>query len=156
MKARCHVAAGVALLLAAGRPVGAQSSPASPGGSATDCPVIGGVRVSVTARDTAGAPLRELVRIDRSASVDTTFRFDVSERRWILSSLAASAAAGLTDTTRGRWYFCAGAAVGLTRPTLVIRGARGVVRLRASLAELSRALERSRATDRSRAPLRRS
>jgi hypothetical protein len=60
----------------------------------------------------------------------------VTERRWTVAELGASAAAGLADTVRGRWYLCAGAAVGLHDPTLVIRGARGRVHLRASLRDL--------------------
>ena len=148
MNSRHHHAAGLPMLLALATSVSAQAAPTP----ATDCPVVGGIRVSVTSRDTGRATPRELVRVDRRTSVDTTFRFDVAERRWSLASLAASAAAGLADTVRGRWYLCAGAAVGLTRPTLVIRGARGEVRLRASLAALSRALEGSRRTGSSRIP----
>jgi len=124
----------------------AQGASPSASGSAGHCPIVGGFSASVTARDTAnsGAMARTLVRVDRRTSVDTTFRIAVAERRWALSELAASAAAGLADTMRGRWYLCAGAAVGLQRPTLVVRGARGEVRVRASLAELSRALEARR------------
>jgi hypothetical protein len=146
---------GAATLLAVAAPTGAQVRTPVPG-PATDCPVVGGVRVSVTARDTGRAIARERVRVDRSTAVDTVFRFDVAERRWALAELAASVAAGLADTTRGRWYLCAGAGAGLTRPTLVVRGVRGQIRLRASVAELSRALGSSRPpSDRLRTPPRR-
>jgi len=150
--------ARAATFLAVAAPAGAQVSRAATAGSATDCPVVGGVRVSVTARDTgrAAAP-RELVRVDRGTTVDTTFTFNVVERRWTFAELAASVAAGLTDSTRGRWYLCAGAGAGLTRPTVVVRGVRGSVRLRASVAELSRALGSSRPqSDRPRTPPKRS
>jgi hypothetical protein len=139
--ARCATCVALSLAIPAGAPEAQQAAP-PPAGSAADCPVVGGVRVSVTARDTgraAGAP-RELARIDRRAVVDTTFTFDVAERRWVLAELAASVAAGLADTARGRWYLCAGGAVGLRRPTLVVRGARGQIRLRASVDAPSRAL----------------
>jgi hypothetical protein len=152
----CHRSVGVAILLAVAKPAGAQVAGAPATDTATDCPVVGGVRASVTARDTGRAVPRELVRVDRRTSVDTTFTFDVGERRWNFASLAASVAAGLADTVRGRWYLCAGAAVGLTRPTIVVRGARGEVRVRASLAQLSRALQPSRPTGRPRTPPRRS
>jgi hypothetical protein len=137
----------------------AQQAAPPPAGSAADCPVVGGVRVSVTTRDTgkAAAAPRERVRIDRRTAVDTTFTFNVAERRWVLAELAASVAAGLADTARGRWYLCAGGAVGLRRPTLVVRGARGQIRLRASVDTLSRALgPRQTESGRPRTPPRRS
>ena len=124
---------------------------------AGQCPIVGGVSVSVTARDSGTAAPRELVRVDRNASVDTTFAFNVTERRWALAELAASVAAGVADTVRGKWYLCAGAGVGLIRPTLIVRGARGQVRIRASLAELSRALgSRTPQSNPTRTPPRRS
>jgi hypothetical protein len=124
---------------------------------AGQCPVVGGVSLSVTARDTGATASRDLVRVDDNRSVDTAFAFNVIERRWALAELAASVAAGLADTIRGKWYLCAGAGVGLTRPTLVVRGARGQIRLRASLAELSRALgSRTPRSDPTRTPPRRS
>lgn len=125
--------------------------------SAAECPVVGGVAASVTVRDTAGGPSRDILRVERNTSIDTTFTFNVVERRWAPAELAASAAAGLADSVRGKWYLCAGAGVGLSRPTLVVRGARGQVRLRASLADLSRALgSRARQADPIRTPPRRS
>ena len=127
------------------------------GSRAAECPVVGGVSVSVTARDSATVAPRELVRVDRNTSIDTTFTFNVTERRWSLAELAASVAAGVADTVRGKWYLCAGAGVGLTRPTLVVRGARGQIHLRASLAELSRALgSRTPQSNPTRTPPRRS
>jgi hypothetical protein len=139
--ARCATCVALSLAVPGGSPE-AQQGTLPPAGSAADCPVVGGVRVAVTARDTGRAPAapRELARIDRRTAVDTTFTFDVAERRWVLAELAASVAAGLADTARGRWYLCAGGAVGLRRPTLVVRGARGQIRLRASVDALSRAL----------------
>jgi hypothetical protein len=137
-----RVVLGVAVAASAAH---AQAARTSPAGSASACPVVGGIAASVTVRDTGRAARpRELVRVDRRTAVDTTFTFNVAERRWSLSELAASVAAGLADSARGRWYLCAGAAVGLRRPTLVVRGARGQIRLRASLEELSRALESRR------------
>ena len=148
----------VVVVIAVAAPfVGAQTPIASASRSAAECPVVGGVSASVTVRDTVGATPRDLVRVDRNTGVDTTFRFNVDERRWSVAEMAASAAAGLADTVRGKWYLCAGAGVGLQRPTLVIRGARGQIRLRASLAELSRALgPRTQPADPTRTPPRRS
>jgi hypothetical protein len=154
MSCCCRCAAFVALLAAA-RLTGAQVSNTPITSSTTDCPIVGGVHVSVTARDSGRAAPRELVRVDRTTAVDTTFTFNVAERRWSFASLAASAAAGVADTLRGRWYLCAGAGVGLVRPRLVIQGARGQVRLRASLAELTAALARSQPRGGSRTPPRR-
>jgi hypothetical protein len=158
MNRRCGRAAQMlALLGLVAAPARAQISRAADRGSAGECPVVGGISVAVTARDTAGATPRDLVRVDRNTSIDTTFSFDVSERKWAVAELAASVAAGLADTVRGKWYLCAGAGVGLNRPTLTVRGARGQVRLRASLADLSRVLGMSAPrSDPTRTPPRRS
>jgi hypothetical protein len=158
MTGACCRAALTLLMVAFAAPIlGAQLSRAGEQRSAAACPVVGGVTVSVTARDTGSATPRDLVRVDRTTSVDTTFRFDVAERRWALAEMAASVAVGLADTVRGKWYLCAGAGVGLTRPTLVVHGARGQIRLRASLAELSRVLgSRTPQSDPTRTPPRRS
>lgn len=132
-------AALVLIALAASSATAQRSGGASPRQGA-ECPMVGGISATVTVRDSANTPSRDIVRVDRNTSVDTTFTFNVAERRWSVAEMAASVAAGLADTVRGRWYLCAGAAVGLSRPTLVVRGARGQVRLRASLGDLSRLL----------------
>jgi hypothetical protein len=140
MSGCCRLGAAFLWLILVSSSASAQLSRPDTLRSSAECPIVGGVTASLTVRDSAGAPPRDIVRVDRRASVDTTFSFNVTERRWGAAELAASVAAGLADSVRGKWYLCAGAGVGLNRPTLVIRGAHGQVRLRASLAELSRAL----------------
>lgn len=114
-----------------------------------ECPVVNGLFATVSTgdstgrRDTSGT----LLRLDSRTVIDTTWRFNISERRWTKPYIVASVGAGWTGNA-GRtgtttapdtraWSACASAAVGMRDPTIVLRGARGLVRLRADLTSLS-------------------
>jgi hypothetical protein len=118
------------------------------------CPVESGVFASFSAGDSspgsrASGPTGGL-RLDANSVIDTTWRFDVQERRWSRPYLTASIAAGWTQGTQTSgtttapdasaarsWNVCAGVAIGMRDPTLVVRGARGLVHLRADLRSIS-------------------
>jgi hypothetical protein len=123
---------------------------------AQKCPVVNGLFASISTGDSAGerdtSRLRDtsnvLLRVDSRMAIDTTWRFNISERRWTRPYLVASVgagwagnggASGMTTAPDSRaWSACASAAVGMRDPTLTLRGARGLVRLRADLTSLSR------------------
>ena len=119
-------------------------------GKAQECPVVNGLIATISTGDSTGArdTSNTLLRLDARTIVDTTWRFNISERRWTRPYLVASVGAGWTGGGSGSgmttapdsraWSACASAAVGMRDPTLVLRGARGLVRLRADLTSLSR------------------
>jgi hypothetical protein len=90
--------------------------------------------------------------------IDTTWRFDVAERRWTRPSYEGSVGAEWTERSgarawlgtttapdsagASRWRAHVGATVGMEEPTLVLRRAHGVVRLRVDLRPLARAGQR--------------
>lgn len=113
------------------------------------CPVENGLFATFSTGDRTGRrdTSNTLLRFDSRTVIDTTWRFDISERRWTRPSVVASVGAGWTGNadragtttapdTRA-WSACASAAVGMRDPTIVLRGARGLVRLRADLTSLS-------------------
>ena len=133
------------------------------------CPVVSGLVATVTTnespdsgvarapRDTTAARA-PLLQLDARHVIDTTWRFNIADRRWTRSYFAASVGAGWADgfgsgTAAGtttapdsagragshRWSACVGASIGMRDPTLVLHGARGVVHLRADVRPLARA-----------------
>lgn len=135
--------------------------------SARNCPTVNGIVVTVGDSATraeaatggtgpaASTPrqgaARPDLRLDSRALIDTTWRFDIAERRWQRPSYSASIGAGWTsrDLARGMssapdtagrrgLEVCAAVAVGMREPTLVLRGVKGVVRLRADVSALAR------------------
>lgn len=101
------------------------------------------------------------LRLDsRPVAIDTVWRFQIAERRWSRPSYRADIGAGWTGGTEGtrgtgmtpapgeadarRWYACVGASVAMREPTLTLKGARGLVRLRVDLNELSNLTRESR------------
>jgi hypothetical protein len=129
-------ALALATVAAASAPAAAQVSAGEAGRGR--CAAEQGARVQVTTdEDSAWVTTSRL-------AIDTTWRFDVAERRWSRRSFGASIAAGLGGTggaasggSRDHWWLCAGAAVGMQDPTLLVRGARGLVHLRADLTALA-------------------
>ena len=118
-----------------------------------ECPVVNGLVASVSTGDSTEASPRArrdtVFRLNSRTAIDTVWRFNFAERRWTRRSLAASVGAGWTGqrsgsgTTTARdsaaaWSICASAAIGMRDPTLVLRGVRGLVRLRADVGDLSR------------------
>jgi hypothetical protein len=73
-------------------------------------------------------------------SVDTTWVFNISQRTWTRTNLAAAISVGLADETRGRYAICAGVAALIPNATLTLQGVRGRVHFAASLKQLSDAL----------------
>jgi hypothetical protein len=118
------------------------------------CPDRNGVAAAFTWGDSAGAPGAApsgRIHLDQRTVIDTVWRFQTAERRWTRAFFAGSIGAGWsggmrgTGTTTARdsvgartWSACASAAITMREPTLVLRGARGVVRLRANVGQLSR------------------
>jgi hypothetical protein len=109
---------------------------------------------ALTARDSASRGLR----LDARTAIDTVWRFDIAERRWtkpyfvgwVGAGWSGGGAATGTTTAPGSsnarsWSACANVAIEMRNPTLVLRGARGTVRLRADVSSLSRAGRGSRA-----------
>lgn len=157
MIVRCIRAAGTALMIASA--LQAQRA-------ATQCPVVNGIVASVTSGDSTSSRISRDTgaarRTVRATSIDTTWTFDIRERTWTWSSLAASVGVGLGGTsgevafagmTPARdslasraWSVCAAASVGMQNSTLTLRGARGTVHLRANVTTLEDAGRRMRDT----------
>ena len=118
----------------------------------TSCPVVDGLSITVSTDSTT--PARPVTprgfRLDARNTIDTTWTFDIRERTWTRPYFAASVGLGwsaggmLAGTTTARdssatkrWSTCAGAAVGMRNVTLMLRGAHGIVHLRADFRSLS-------------------
>jgi hypothetical protein len=118
------------------------------------CPMVNGLSISMSATDTGASrsdSARDRLRVDSRSVIDTTWRFNIPERRWTRSQFTASIGAGWSGNARSRgtttapdsaasrdWSVCAAVAIGMREPTLVLRGARGVVHLRADVRALAR------------------
>jgi hypothetical protein len=133
-------------------------------GSAQDstrasCPVSNGLTATFSTgapRDSlsvlpGGGPRVPVLRLDAQSVIDTVWRFDIAERSWTRPYFEASVGAGWAGDARGfgmttardssaakGWSACVGASVGMRNPTLMLRGARGEVHLRADVRSLSR------------------
>jgi hypothetical protein len=121
-----------------------------------ECPVVNGFATTISTGNSMEMPPgtrrdSALFRVDARTVIDTVWRLNIAERRWTRQFLAASVGAGWsgqrsgTGTTTARdtsaartWSACASAAIGMRDPTLVVRGVRGLVRLRADVSPLSR------------------
>ena len=126
------------------------------------CPAANGLGFTVWAGDSASGrdSGRALLRVGQREIIDTVWRFDIAERRWSRPAFFATVGAGWSsaptttgmtsapESTRGSraWHACAGVSIGMREPTLVLRGARGQVHLRADVSALSRATRASRDT----------
>lgn len=98
------------------------------------CPGGNGIRISLTSGDSAGGVDRI---IDETRPMDTTIVFNIAERSWTRTNLAAAISVGLADEAGGGYMICAGVTALMPSATLTIRGARGRVHFQASLAELT-------------------
>jgi hypothetical protein len=144
--------------------VAAQGSAISGTGTVTQsllpgCPGGNGIRIAVTSGagpDTVGVdsgtrsnPADTSARSGRAdttnilnavpnerQSIDTTIVFNVAQKSWTRTNLAASISAGLADRARGGYAICAGVSALIPSATLTIRGARGRVHFAATLQEL--------------------
>lgn len=146
----------VLVLACAGATAAAQQAPRA------QCPVVNGIVATTSAGDSTPARRDSTrgLRIDATSIIDTTWTFDIRERRWSRPSFAASVGAGWSggsslttargmttapDSAAGRdWSVCAAVSIGMREPTLVLRNARGTVHLRADVSALTRSASPAR------------
>jgi hypothetical protein len=112
----------------------------STNGTAAGCPGGNGIHISATGGTLTDSASRVNQFIGLGESVDTTWVFNISQRTWTRTNLAAAISVGLADETRGRYAICAGVTALLPNATLTLQGARGRVHFAASLKDLSNAL----------------
>jgi hypothetical protein len=105
--------------------------------SAGGCPGGNGLHISVTSGDGSGDINRV---IDDRQSLDTTIVFNVAQKSWTRTNLAAAITAGLADQSRGGYAICAGVTALMPTATLTIKGARGRVHFAATLQNLLNAI----------------
>ena len=101
------------------------------------CPGGNGIHISLTSGDSAVGLSRI---IDQTRPMDTTIVFNIAERSWTRTNLAAAISVGLADEARGGYMICAGVTALMPSATLTVRGARGRVHFQASLDELTSAI----------------
>lgn len=127
----------------AGTPTSSAASPspfAATGGTMAGCPGGNGIHISATGGTGSDSPSGVNQFIGLGQSVDTTWVFNISQRTWTRTNLAAAISVGLADETRGRYAICAGVNALIPNATLTLQGARGRVHFAASLKQLSDAL----------------
>ena len=109
-------------------------------GTIAGCPGGNGIHISATSGTltTGSSGVNTVIGLDQS--VDTTLVFNISQKTWTRTNLAAAISVGLADELRGRYAICAGVTALLPSATLTINGARGRVHFVASLKDLSNAL----------------
>ena len=113
-------------------------APAAPSqSSGRGCPGGNGIRISVTSGDSATG-VDSIFSM--SQAIDTTIVFNIAERSWTRTNLAAAISVGLADEARGGYKICAGITALMPSATLTVRGARGRLHFQASLAELTSAI----------------
>ena len=105
--------------------------------SGRSCPGGNGIRISVTSGDSA-VGVDSIISL--SQAIDTTIVFNIAERSWTRTNLAAAISVGLADEARGGYMICAGITALMPSATLTVRGARGRLHFKASLAELTSAI----------------
>ena len=115
------------------------TEPGGPSRVAT-CPGGNGIHISATSGTVSASDSGTNTIIPLGESVDTTLIFDISQKTWTSTNLAAAISVGLADESRGRYSVCAGVTALMPSATLTIRGARGRVHFVASLKNLSDAL----------------
>jgi hypothetical protein len=115
------------------------TEPGAPSPVAT-CPGGNGIHISATSGTVSASDSGTNTIIPLGKSVDTTLVFDISQKTWTRTNLAAAISVGLADESRGRYSVCAGVTALMPSATLTIRGARGRVHFVASLKNLSDAL----------------
>lgn len=79
--------------------------------------------------------------LDDRHSIDTTLVFDVAQKTWTRTNLAAAITAGLADDARGGYAICAGVTALIPSANLTINGARGRVHFAATLQSLLNSIQ---------------
>jgi hypothetical protein len=92
----------------------------------------------VRARADSASGLNQFIGLGQS--IDTTWVFNISQRTWTRTNLAAAISVGLADESRGRYAICAGVSALIPNASLTLQGARGRVHFAASLKQLTDAL----------------
>ena len=119
-------------------PRSAAVAPATPlQSTGRGCPGGNGIQISLTSGDSA-AGVDKIINL--SQAIDTTIVFNIAERSWTRTNLAAAISVGLADAARGGYKICAGVTALMPSATLTIHGARGRLHFQASLAELTSAI----------------
>lgn len=109
-------------------------------GTIAGCPGGNGIHISATGGTASDSASGTNQFIGLGQSVDTTWVFNISQRTWTRTNLAAAISVGLADETRGRYAICAGVNALIPNATLTLQGARGRAHFAASLKPLSDAL----------------
>jgi hypothetical protein len=112
----------------------------STNGTAAGCPGGNGIHISATGGTVTDSASGTNQFIGLGQSIDTTWVFNISQRTWTRTNLAAAISVGLADEARGRYSICAGVTALMPSATLTLQGARGRVHFAASLRDLSSAL----------------
>jgi hypothetical protein len=114
---------------------------ANQGSSATmGCPGGNGIHIVVNSGTATDSASSINTVIDERRSLDTTIVFNVAQKTWTRTNLAAAITAGLADQTRGGYAICAGVTAMMPSATLTINGARGRVHFAATLQNLLNAI----------------
>ncbi|MFL5488286.1 MAG: hypothetical protein ACJ8AJ_07350 [Gemmatimonadaceae bacterium] len=135
--ALCSAAVGAQRIPSAPTPIPASSTTAA---SSAGCPGGNGIHISATSGTLTDSSGGVNTVIGLGQSVDTTLVFNISQKTWTRTNLAAALSVGLADESRGRYAICAGVTALMPSATLTLRGARGRVHFVASLKELMDAL----------------
>ncbi len=109
-------------------------------GTAAGCPGGNGIHISATGGTLTDSAARTNQFIGLGQSIDTTWVFNIAQRTWTRTNLAAAISVGLADEVRGRYAICAGVTALIPNATLTLQGARGRVHFAASLRDLNNAL----------------
>ena len=104
------------------------------------CPEGNGIHISATGGTLTDSASGVNTVIGLGESVDTTMVFDISQKTWTRTNLAAAISVGLADETRGRYAVCAGVSALLPNVTLTLQGVKGRVHFAASLKDFNDAL----------------
>jgi hypothetical protein len=112
----------------------------STNGTAAGCPAGNGIHISATGGTVTDSASGTNQLIGLGQSIDTTWVFNISQRTWTRTNLAAAISVGLADEARGRYSICAGVTALMPSATLTLQGARGRVHFAASLKDLNSAL----------------
>jgi hypothetical protein len=108
--------------------------------TSSGCPGGNGVHISVNSGTPTDSSSGVNIVVDERRSIDTTIVFNVAQKSWTRTNLAAAITAGLADQSRGGYAICAGVTALMPSATLSINGARGRVHFAATLQNLLNAI----------------
>ena len=132
MMRRSYVLSASIAMMAAVTSASAAQQAATQSLSTRRCPVMNGLRLSVSGLDTNQRPRT----LDTQTTLDTTFVLNIAERRWQEARMMASLEAGIGDTSRANWYACTGVSIAMRDVSLVLRAVHGQIRYKVDLTPL--------------------